>query len=999
MSLGRARFAGPLARRLGFSVLMIVILVTALTSTVYLYRVLQADLDNLDKQLDEVRSTYLASIATRVWVSDIESLKLDLAGMLNLKSLKYLSVTENGRTLVEVGVHPQGEVMVRNYPIVHTYRGEQLEIGGLAIEASTESVYGALYDKALFIIFVIAGQTFLVAGLVLLLVTRRVTRPLEEISTFAGRMELSNLDQKLILNRKSSRRRVPDELDVLVESFNSMQHALNESVQTLRGSEENLALTLNCIGDGVIATDIDGLVTRMNPIAERLTGWSSSLALGRSILDVFPIVDAMTLEVLPNPILQTLDTGEIITLVNSTTLRAKDKKEYQIADSAAPIIDEGVIIGAILVFHDVTGQYEMRESLRDSEQRLKSHVENTPLAVIEWNRDFRVSGWNPAAQKIFGFTPDEVMGLSASEIYSVPHERVNIEERQAELLSNNPLATKLAKHTTKGGKAIFCEWISTPLVNEMGQVIGAASLVEDITQRVHSETENLRQRLEQKQLLDNMLDAIISIDEEGTILSYNQSAVSMFGYKETELLGQGFSRLLPAEVALEYLTSLSRYIDGVDTNVVGRPHEIVVMRKDGEKFPVRLSVAPLPNSETGTLRFVACLHDIRIEKQIEEQLRRSQKLEALGKFSGGIAHDYNNMLAIVLGYTELLHRGLSGQPDMRGFVEQIRQAGERGRSLTKKLLTFSRQHPIEVTALDLNIVLTDQQLMLEKILTARISVKMDLTPDLWTVWLDKGDFEDVLVNLCINAMHAMSSTEDAVIVLKTSNHDILLREGEMLGLEAGQYVKFSISDNGSGMENETTRKIFDPFFTTKGDEGTGLGLTQVYGFVERSGGAIHAYSEPGAGARFDLYFPRYVELSEVSVPTRPDSDFEVGGSETILVVDDEPGLCALGKELFVPLGYEVFTANGADEALSVLEAHSVDFMLCDVVMPQMDGYRLAEIVKERFPGVKIQLISGFDDPQRASERDAELYRTLLFKPYRAGPLLKRVREILDGVVF
>jgi len=347
----------------------------------------------------------------------------------------------------------------------------------------------------------------------------------------------------------------------------------------------------------------------------------------------------------------------------------------------------------------------------------------------------------------------------------------------------------------------------------------------------------------------------------------------------------------------------------------------------------------------------------------------------------------------VVGYSELLHRGLSDQPKLQNYADQISQAGERGAALTKKLLAFSKQQPMEAVALDLSAVLADQRSLLEKIVTARISINMDLSAELWAVWLDRGDFEDVLMNLCINAMHAMD-TGEGVLTIEASNQRLSTLDAENLGVVAGEYVRFCVSDSGKGMDEETVAKIFDPFFTTKGELGTGLGLSQVYGFIERSGGGIQVYSELGVGSRFCLYFPRHIGTSDVNEELSLAGPSLVG-EETIVVVDDEPGLLELAREVLSGNGYTVLCGTNGDDALALLRSNSADLLISDVIMPGMDGYELASKVKVEFPCVKILMVSGFDDTGRVDDTGTELKARVLAKPYSSRDLLERVRRLLD----
>ncbi|MBV1878483.1 MAG: PAS domain S-box protein [Pseudomonadales bacterium] len=986
---------GSLARQLALAVVLISIVVTLLTSGAYLYLRWQKEIANITLQLEEVEGSYLAGIGARVWVADIESLQLDLAGLLKLKSIEYVAVMAQGQLLIEAGKHPSANLITRRLPIVYPFHAEPREIGELVIEASSSDVYESLFANAFLVILLIALQTSFVAGVVLLLVNRGITRHLRSIAIFARQLELSNIENPLVLDRRDNPSRLPDELDMLVEALATMQFQLHKSVLSLSASEENLALTLDSIGDGVIATDRNGKVTRMNPVAERLTGWPSVAAIGQSILDVFPVFDAATHEKTPCPVHEAIATGETVTLSNNRTLVTRDNKEYQVADSAAPIRNGELVIGAILVFRDETSQYLMRRILRDNQKRLRLYVEQTPLGVVELDLDANITAWNPAAERIFGYTRQEAVGNSATELIVPADRRSDISVRIQEILANRSFINRPIKNITKNGDLIICEWLNTALVDVDEQVVGITSLVVDITVQVQAEEKNRRQQQEQEQMLENMMDAVVSFDEAGVVLNVNSSAAQMFGYSVNEIVGESFSQLMPESTGQRYLDFLEDYLIHGKSQVLGRAHEVSVVNKNGQLMPIRLSVATLPETEDGRRRFVATFHDLSSEKKTEEQLRRSQKMDALGKLTGGIAHDYNNMLSMVLGFTELLEEDLRSDATLGGYVEHIRHAGQRGVKLTQKLLAFSKSKPVEAAAVNVNVILRDQRHMVEKVLTARIEIKMDLGVDLWQVFIDAGDFEDAVMNLCLNAMYATSG--NGSLAVKTSNQILSMTEAQLVDLAVGgEYVRLEVTDTGVGMDDETLGHIFEPFFTTKGEQGTGMGLSQVYGFVKRSDGAIHVRSKLNHGSTFILYFPRYGANAEPAQKPVQVARSSFTGNETILVVDDEPGLLSLAMDVLGRQGYKVLCASNGADALGVLALNKVDLLLSDVIMPGMDGHQLAAKVSADYPDIKIQLISGFDAAKSGEQQSARSSYSVLAKPYSMQELLARVRRLLDG---
>jgi len=724
-------------------------------------------------------------------------------------------------------------------------------IGFLAIEFSNKALASA-YSNARDFGISLALIGMLIIAAIGVLVGFLLTRRLESITNTAQRLADGDYSARTNLHGK-------DEIGILAATFDKM-------VQRILEKEQNLAITLHSIGDAVITTDVDGNVTRMNQVAEYLTGWSIREASGQSLKTIFPIINATTRESISNPVDTVMETGEVVHLSNHTTLISKDGTEYQIADSAAPIRNNNQILGMVLVFNDVTEQYKLREEIRSSEQHLKLYREQAPLASIEWNPDFQVENWNKAAEKMFGYTVEEVRGRNFTEFMLPENAVVDVKQIWKDLISQEGGKHSLNENITKDGKIILCEWHNTVLKDESGRVIGAASIVQDITER----------------------------------------------------------------------------------------------------------------------------------EQREELLRRTQKMDALGKLTGGIAHDYNNMLGVILGFSELLENGLEKGSPLSNYVHEIQHAGERGAELTKKLLAFTRHVGNKAEMLNINTILNDIRDMLQKTLTVRIKLIFELSDALWPTWIDRNEFENAILNMCINAMHA--TDHQGQLTIRT--HNVHLSDSDCLSLklDTGDYISLSVTDTGSGMDKETKERIFDPFFSTKGESGTGLGLSQVYGFVERSRGAINVYSEAGHGTRFTLYFPRYSDNAAGMEKAENIKAENLSGNETILVVDDEPALLNLANATLGAQGYHVICANNAKEALKLLEENAVDIMFSDVVMPEMDGYQLAQIVQKKYPAMKIQLASGFSDSRNNNRESAALHKNLLHKPYSSSELLKCIRMRLDSTV-
>lgn len=460
----------------------------------------------------------------------------------------------------------------------------------------------------------------------------------------------------------------------------------------------------------------------------------------------------------------------------------------------------------------------------------------------------------------------------------------------------------------------------------------------------------------------------------------------------------------------EFLTHRSAYLTNNQKNeeadhhallaISGKeqaPYEMEIYHKDGSVRWLEVKESPTLNQQGAVQYIEGIAHDITERKQAEEMLQRSQKMEALGKLTGGIAHDFNNMLGVVLGYAEILEESLNQQPKLAQYAHAIYHAAQRGKKLTKKLLAFSRHKVSDDTVLNINTLLQDQRHMLEKILTVRIKLIYDLADDLWTVEIDTGDLEDSIVNLSINAMHAMQNGGE--LTIRTSNEHLNAVDAKRLNLTPGDYILLSVTDTGHGMDSATKAKIFDPFYTTKEEYGTGLGLSQVYGFIERCNGAIEVFSELQSGTRFDLYFPRNFQLATKEKIPNINSTPKYQGNETLLVVDDEKSLADLAKEILSSQGYKVLIATTGEQAIAILENETIDLIISDVLMPDMDGFQLSTVIRQRFPDTKIQLVSGYTDDWQMNrnnkEEDKALHKDILHKPYSSETLLTQIRKQLD----
>lgn len=505
----------------------------------------------------------------------------------------------------------------------------------------------------------------------------------------------------------------------------------------------------------------------------------------------------------------------------------------------------------------------------------------------------------------------------------------------------------------------------------------------NITDKLKIQRELQDKEHDQAEILNSMMDSVITTNEDGAILSFNKAAESLFGITAIEAIGSDIGKLIESPPLPN---------DHKDTLGIPNSVEISSRKNSNQVFPMRLAVVELSKGADGKRRFINSCHDLSHEKFQEEQLRHSQKMQALGKLTGGVVHDYNNMLNVVLGYSELLAGLLVDEPVLLKYVNEIHRAGERSAQLTTKLLAFSRYKTSNAAPLNMNSMLTEQQDMLKRTLTARIALKFELDAALWNILVDNNDLGDTILNLCINAMHAIEG--QGKLVIQTANTQLNHEDAAAVKLRAGEYTTLCITDTGCGMNEETIEKIFDPFYSTKGESGTGLGLSQVYGFIERSHGVIDVESNLNKGTKFILYFPRHIgSVKNVDQPVINTPHHK--GEETILIVDDEPALLNLSTEILRKSGYNVIKTGNPKHALKLLESSEVALLISDIIMPEMNGYELSAIVQEKYPTIKIQLASGYAENENADIVSNELHRNMLLKPYTAHQLLEKIRILLN----
>jgi PAS domain S-box-containing protein len=631
----------------------------------------------------------------------------------------------------------------------------------------------------------------------------------------------------------------------------------------------------------------------------------------------------------------------------------------------------------------------LQEQIHRGKKEWELTFDVVPDPVFLVDNQYRIQRANRAAAALLGLEPSqlidkycyEVLGDTAGPLPGSPFRR----------LLRTGKEERCDIEVARLGK-VFDVTVS-PLFDSSGTAYGSVHVLRDITDRKREEEALRRSEASHRSLILGATYGIFRCDVNGKFLAVNPALVAMLGYEsEADLLAANLVHDVIRDPD-EGVRLLQQYrqkgrLDGLEAQW---------RRKDGTPVPVRLSGRTVLDEHGALEGYEVIAENVSERWHLEEQLRQAQKIEAVGRLAGGVAHDFNNLLTIVTGYSDLVLERLGATDAMRAYVEEIKKAGERAASLTRQLLAFGRRQILAPRALDLNAVVTNVDKMLRRLIGENIQLGTVLEPELGWVKADPGQIEQVILNLALNARDAMP--QGGQLTLETAN--VELNEGDTrtrVSVLPGRYVMLAVSDSGVGMDAETQAHIFEPFFTTKEEgKGTGLGLATVYGIVKQSGGHIGLYSEPNHGTTFKIYLPRLEEAAQPVEAISPGAPL-AGGSETILLVEDEEGVRDLARRILELKGYKVITASNPTEAAQVCERYEgpIHLLLTDVVMPTMSGPQLAEHVAFLRPGLKVLYISGYTDNAIVPHGILEEGVQFLQKPFTRDSLTRKVREVLEA---
>ena len=772
--------------------------------------------------------------------------------------------------------------------------------------------------------------------------------------------------------------------------------AAQESLSTPNASRladpRALALLFSVVEDAVVITDPDGRFIDCNPAAEQLFAYTHGTRLRCPTMASTPIIDRTIDQVTRRAALRDGRwEGEI------PFTRPDGQPGLLRTIRAASRGDTSSSTTVVAVYRDITEQRSAQEALAESEKRLRFALEGANEGLWDWSIDSGDVYFSAAAELMLGYEPGEMEGRAGGTWdQSVhPDDMPAVQRAIDEHIAGQTSAyeAEYRCRTKQGG----WKWIlgrgKVVERNDDGSPCRMTGIHIDITERKQAEEraeEAVRESEQRHRLLfeENPIPLLVIDAETLMFLSVNAAAVRQYGYSRDEFTRMSITDIRPEEDAP---LALARAAAAPEVRAQ-RSGPYRHRRRDGSTAIVE--VVSRDFDFAGRHARLVLAIDVTEQRHLEDQLRQSQKIEAVGQLAGGIAHDFNNLLTIIKGNVELALHQLPGGVTLRNDLEQVAQAASRAALLTRQLLAFSRKQVLTPVVLDLNEVVGDAERMLRRVIGEDITFVTQLAPTVSPVTADRGQIEQVLVNLVVNARDAMPA--GGVLTVATADVDLSLAEASARGILPGAYVTVRVRDTGIGMDEATRSRIFEPFFTTKPvGRGTGLGLATVYGVVHQSGGFVSVDSAPGAGSTFTVFLPRTGHIEVMDRAPMPCTIER--GSETILLVEDEDEVRAVARRVLVEAGYTVLEAANAADAVAVFDSapSSIAMLVSDVVMPGLNGHELSQMLRHRAPRLRTLFVSGYSFDARgdgAGFDDA----SFLAKPYDPADLARRVRAVLDS---
>jgi len=762
------------------------------------------------------------------------------------------------------------------------------------------------------------------------------------------------------------------------------------------------------VSDCVLVTDTSWRIMKANRRAFELFGYAEHELLGREADMLIPGAFAREDD---SHVQNDLETGEprvVGSRDRDVTARTRDGSLVAMGLTVNETIVDGRLV-FISTLREIRNRKEPEQDgpaaakqVAESEKMLRLVADSLPVLIAYFDTDLRYRFVNRTAARWYARDAGKILRRRVGEVLG--------EEMESEIQSYLQAAAQ--GHTVRFEKQMTypdgvirdAEIYYVPEIDADGNVKGFFGLVVDATERKQAEQELLLTRRRLELILDSAGEGIYGLDTQGRATFVNSAAARFTGWPAEDLLDRELHELIHHTRAggSHYPAEECPIYAAMRDGVARRVEEEVFWARDGTSFPVEYVSTPMHDENGELAGAVVVFRDVSERKSTEAQLRHAQKMESIGQMTGGIAHDFNNLLGVVIGSLDMLERMVSGDEKKLERVHTAQKAALRGADLTKRLLAVARRQSLHPQSTDVNEVISELTKILPQTLGSDIEIETRLTEPLAAVMVDRSEFENVLLNLAINARDAMPDGGKLYFRTETANlceEYVAVKSGD---IEPGQYVRISVTDTGCGMSQETMDRAFEPFYSTKErGKSSGLGLSMVYGFIKQSRGNVRVYSEEGEGTTVNIYLPATDHAgNRESVPAPVAEANGRPGDEKILVVDDEVELLEIAVTYLEELGYTVYPATDADTALGLLEKNGdIALLLTDVIMPGgMNGVALAAAVRERVPGTRVLYTSGFPSDALADKSGVEVDSRIVVKPYRKEELARAVRDTLDNGV-
>ena len=1013
---------GLIARRLFVQILMLSLMAAVIISIVQLHFRYRDKLRCIDVEIQRIETSHLNSMAAHLWLMDETLLRTELEGIMNLPNIRFVEVCGNEGQRIALGAPGMSNRIEREYPLVFSHRGIETEIGQFRIQVNLNWIWTELLEDAAALSLGEAGKIFVIAFLVFILFQISVGRHLQSLALQARTLDLGRPHSPFNLDRTSRQGKAADELEYLVSALNGLNAHLMGTIENLRQTNENLdqeiverqkaesvsherelrlrLLTDNMV-DAISQVDAQRLVCYCSPSVERVFGIKCEDLIGHN---AYERVHPEDIERLRQQALEAIAS-------HAASLRNEYRYlhgsgEYVWVESSVRLLygESGDYDGAIIGSRDITGRKRAEDALRQA----NLVVENSPVVVFRWKA---AEGWpvEMVSKNVsqFGYTQEELLsGAVPFELMVHPEDlvRVGREVREYSASGTDRFQQEYRMITRNGG----VHWVDDRTMverNAYGQIVFYQGIIIDITERKRTEAalreseERLRLALlaANQGLYDLNLqtgDAVVD-PEYACMLGYDPDT-----FRETNAAWR--DRLHPDDREQVYRV-FQDYIEGRrgDYRVEFRQltssgdwkwilslGSIVERDKDGE--PLRM---------LGTHTDITEIKHIEAERfDMERRLLHAQKLESLGVLAGGIAHDFNNLLMAILGYADLALLDVSPVSPVRPSLQEIIKASHRAADLCRQMLAYSGKGKFVIEHMNLSEVVQEMIHMLKTSISKKVLLNLNLEKIVPPIEGDPGQIRQVIMNLVINSSEAIGEKSGVVTVSIGARHcdaEYLRETFHDDALAEGLYVSLEVSDTGCGMDRETQARIFEPFFTTK-FTGRGLGMSAVLGIVRGHKGALKVYSEPGKGTTFRVLFPASAQAGEALLEDAIEPGSEWRGTGTVLLVDDEEPILAVGRLMLERLGFSVITAWDGREAVEIYRTRGkeIAFVVLDLTMPRMNGEEAFRELRRIDPGVQVFISSGYSQWEISARFSGKSLAGFIQKPYQMAVL----RDVLKGLL-